>query len=196
MNFIDKKKQYLDALYKPDKSKKGYVDEKISSLLDKINSLNEYITTSSCSGRILLISKPDSNKKTSAEWIYVSHNQVSAQEIYSSLEESVKKTNNAIWFKVESPILHIMCKDIIAAEKIVTLARNSGFKYSGIFVIKEERVMVHIFGTNTIETICAKNNELVVDETYIETLVDEANNKMKKNHNTLSKFEESINSLK
>ena len=44
-----------DVLLKSDKSSIGNVDEKISSLCNKINSKEDFYTTSSCSGRILLM---------------------------------------------------------------------------------------------------------------------------------------------
>lgn len=42
---------------KEDLSRKGSVDQPIVELVDYINSLDNYYTTSSCSGRILLFSE-------------------------------------------------------------------------------------------------------------------------------------------
>ncbi len=67
MNFEKEKK---DCLSKIDKSKKGSIDKKIKELVDLINSLKDYYTTSSCSGRILLIKRPKSGKKCDVDFLF------------------------------------------------------------------------------------------------------------------------------
>lgn len=49
--------QKLDAISGQDLSRKGSVDEPIKDLVALINSLPQYFTTSSCSGRILVLSE-------------------------------------------------------------------------------------------------------------------------------------------
>lgn len=44
-----------------DLSRKGNIDESIKELISFINSLDEYVTTSSCSGRIIVVSKVSIN---------------------------------------------------------------------------------------------------------------------------------------
>ena len=46
MNFDKEKKEFLS---KKDKSRKGSIDNKIKKLVNKINSLPDFYTTSSCS---------------------------------------------------------------------------------------------------------------------------------------------------
>ncbi|KEP67670.1 UNVERIFIED_CONTAM: hypothetical protein HHA_227400 [Hammondia hammondi] len=56
-----------DGRLRRDKSKKGSVDEEIRPLLDAINKLKNFYTSSSCAGRILLVGTPFENaqeKKT------------------------------------------------------------------------------------------------------------------------------------
>ena len=50
--FSQWKKQCLNKL---DVSKKGSVDEDIAHVVSLLNSCEEYFTTSSCSGRVILI---------------------------------------------------------------------------------------------------------------------------------------------
>ncbi len=61
MPYFQKEKQ--DFLSKKGKSRKGGIDKEIRPLVDLINSFGEYYTTSSCSGRILLIEIANPNKK-------------------------------------------------------------------------------------------------------------------------------------
>jgi len=66
--FLQRKKSILA---KSDKSSKGEWDKKIISLCNRINSLENYYTTSSCSGRIVIMF--DKEKKSSKLFIKVYH---------------------------------------------------------------------------------------------------------------------------
>jgi tRNA wybutosine-synthesizing protein 3 len=137
--FDEDKKKYLDLLYKPDLSKKGNVDGKISNLINSINKLDNYITTSSCSGRILLLVVSNSLKKHECEWPIVTHDLANVNEFWDALKLASEKFSESIWFKMESAILHVQCKTIASAQDLITMAKEIGFKRSGIFVTKPER---------------------------------------------------------
>ena len=48
-----------------DRSKKGGIDEPIAQLIGFINELDDYVTTSSCSGRVALFCEvPEAKKRT------------------------------------------------------------------------------------------------------------------------------------
>ena len=79
-NFNQRKK---DVLSKTDKSSAGKWDGKIISLCDKINSEENYYTTSSCSGRIILMINQE--KKGENLFLFVSHDKVSFKELKSVL---------------------------------------------------------------------------------------------------------------
>ena len=66
-------------LGKDDKSSKGEWDERIKELCGKINSNNDYITTSSCSGRILLMI--EGFEKKPGLFLFVTHEKTSFDEI-------------------------------------------------------------------------------------------------------------------
>lgn len=53
--FIAKKKCTLEK--SDDSSRKGNIDVSIKDLLEYINDLDDYFTTSSCSGRIIVVGK-------------------------------------------------------------------------------------------------------------------------------------------
>lgn len=59
MNFS---KQKQESLTKIDNSKKGSIDVDIKELVDLINKNPDYYTTSSCSGRIVVLSKKSEKK--------------------------------------------------------------------------------------------------------------------------------------
>ena len=76
-------KRKLDVLLKTDKSHKGKWDKKILNLCKKINKLENYYTTSSCSGRIVLMI--DNEKKQENLFIKVYHDLTSFKQLKKDL---------------------------------------------------------------------------------------------------------------
>ena len=87
MNFNQRKK---DVLSRKDKSFKGKWDEKIGDLCEKINSLENYYTTSSCAGRIVLIF--DRDKKEFGLFVRVYHDLISFEELKLPIESLTKES--------------------------------------------------------------------------------------------------------
>ena len=73
-------KEKSDFLKKKDKSKKGCVDKDIKEIADEINSKKDYYTTSSCSGRIVLL-EMKSKRKDECNWIFANHDKVDFNEM-------------------------------------------------------------------------------------------------------------------
>lgn len=167
------KKEKQIQLSKPDYSKKGSVDEKIKSLVDAINSKDNYYTTSSCSGRIIIYKETE--KKKDVEWIFVSHDEISLEDI----KEHMKK---GLLFKFEPMILHVACADIKSAQRLVDKAIDAGFKKSGI-IKTDKRILVDIRGTDFISVPIGN-----FDDEYLRLLVKESNRKMEKNEDKIKKF--------
>lgn len=171
--FDDEKERVLGKLGKPDRSKKGGVDEQIQPLLDAINADPDYYTTSSCAGRIHLFVDPASGKKHEGEWLYVSHDPVDATTIKEHLAELPSETT---WFRMEGAILHVCARDLDAANRFLAACKRSGWKHSGI-TSSEKRVMIEATTSESIAVPIA-NGELFVDERFIDYLVTEANAKL------------------
>jgi tRNA wybutosine-synthesizing protein 3 len=188
MGFEEEKKGYLKKLYKPDRSKKTEVDEEIKFLIDKINSFDDYYTTSSCAGRILMITVADKNRKDMSKWLFSSHKKIKFENL--PFKDLPKET---IYFRQEAMILHVACKSVESAQSIIDKAKYAGFKRSGIMATKK-RVMVEICSTEKIDAPIAKDGKLLVDNTYLRFLVSEANRKMKQNEVKMKKFYELLNS--
>jgi len=181
---IDKK----NILAKSDKSKKGSIDKKILGLVNKINSLDDYYTSSSCSGRIMLIKRTDNGKKNEAEWLFVSHETIKFSDLKDAL---LNLPEEDVWFRQESMILHVCCRTIGDAEKMLEFASEAGFKRAGIAAAKK-KIMVEILGTEFIDTIIAKKGKLLVDNNYLKILVEYANKKLTRGHERINKFEKII----
>lgn len=170
-----------NALKKSDKSKKGSIDKQIKPLIDKINNINNYFTTSSCSGRITIRIRPDSNSKKDVEFLYESHKPAAL----SSLKKSFKNIpKQQLWFRFEPAILHVACKCLDDANMLLKKAIPL-FKHSGIISTAKNKIIVEIRGSEFIDAPIASNGHLIIDEEYIILLIKEANNKLRINHNKI-----------
>lgn len=181
-------KRKKNVLSKLDKSSIGKWDEKIKSLCDKINSLENYYTTSSCSGRILLMI--DQEKKGEGLFIFVSHDKVSFNELKNELILAIKK-NKKIKFKVEPCILHIACETLEDAERIYEKGKNAGWKKSGIIGLKNNFI-VELNGTDRLEFPIIQNKKVLVDEDFLKLVLEEANKKLEKSWERIKKLEGEI----
>ena len=132
-NFNQRKK---DVLSKTDKSSIGKWDEKIISLCEKINSKENYYTTSSCSGRILLMIEQE--KKGENLFLFVSHDKISFKELKNEID------------KIVSPLAH----PITLAPKSLAKLTGSKSGSANIFSqIKTVKMLTNSMQSSTIDSL-------------------------------------------
>ena len=190
MNFEKEKKEFLA---KRDKSRKGGIDGKIRRLVDKINSLDDFFTTSSCSGRVLLFSIPNSNKKNEVQYLFSSHKKIKYNEIKKILKTiKSKKIKDDVWFRMGGAILHVASNNIDSARKLLNAARDIGFRRSGIISLGKNRVTMELVSTENIEAIVSKKGKLLIDEGYFRVLIEEGNAKLEKTWEKVDKLHKAL----
>jgi tRNA wybutosine-synthesizing protein 3 len=187
-SFDNSKKTTLQKLYLPDKSKKGDVDIDAIPAIDIFNKKKDYYTTSSCGGRINLFYEADSGKKFDAGWLLVKHDVANTKEILNALQNIPGQT---LWFRQETPIFHVACRNNESAKRLLDLCMDLGFKRAGI-IGQNERIMVEIIFNDKMDVPIASEGKLFVDEKFIDFLVKKANEKFLKNRELLKKFEKEI----
>lgn len=153
------------------------VDEDIGEMIDFLNSLKEYYTTSTCSGRITLITVPDSGRKDEAEFVGKKHSVQDADELWDTLNELVKRTNDEVWFRMEGLIMHIGCRTIEDANKLLAVVRIFGLKKSSLFSACRQFI-VEVNGSEKIDAPVAVNGKVIVTRDYFNFLVKKANSKL------------------
>lgn len=134
---FDQRKGHITATLKEaqtDRSPKGSVDTAILPLLTLINSLPNYVSTSSCSGRISVFHQCNSEIKEEKDeynttippkerWLLVSHDPI--QDIPATSSELFSRLNamkfqvevgskQSVLFRFEPFLLHIEAKDIFS----------------------------------------------------------------------------------
>lgn len=178
MSFDDEKSRYLDRLRRPDKSTKGSVDDEIKRIIETINAHPDYYTTSSCSGRILLIEvESKASRKKDACWQYVTHQHANPELLKKSL--NVIPAPRTVWFVQEPLILHLCARTPDAAQAIIDRAIACGLKRSGMFRTKR-RIMIEIMGCDRIESPVVADGKLLIDDACLAVLVRLANEQMDK----------------
>jgi tRNA(Phe) wybutosine-synthesizing methylase Tyw3 len=96
--FDSAKAEVLRALVEFDRSPKGSVDAPIRELVARINATPDYVTTSSCSGRICVFAQWEQSSrekewtagaKGSGHWLLVEHREVGLEEVEAAVRTSL-----------------------------------------------------------------------------------------------------------
>lgn len=185
-----------------DKSPKGYLDEPIIPLLETINHHPFYFTTSSCSGRISILSqpKPQSNvptkkKARGGSWLYISHDPADPESVIrllfpsQSTQLDPSDQPSELVFRFEPLIIAVECKDLGSAQFLVATAISAGFRESGITSCGDgKRVIIAIRCSIRMEVPLGDTEKLMVSPEYVKFLVDIANEKMGANRKRTDGF--------
>jgi tRNA wybutosine-synthesizing protein 3 len=158
---------------------KKLVDQQILKLLKKINKNPSLVSSSSCSGRIVLLQLGEEGKKSAsfyAKW----HTPADVGDVEMKLSEYTGRM--PLWFRVEPFILHVAAKDIDSAKTFLEKIRSAGIKRGGIQTIKKEKVTIEIQGSGYLSVPAEPINQWTL-------LIKIANEMMKKNLNLLRKLE-------
>lgn len=190
MSFDKFKETALSQIKNHDRSNKGSIDKPILSLINKINSSKNYYTTSSCSGRIILIEIPENNKKINFNFLLRKHDTVSFEEVWTVVKKYTGE--NTVYFRQEPLILHIGCRTLKDAKELLKRARSLGIKKGGLFEL-EKRLVLELLNTDQIHSPVIMKGKLVINNEYLKILISEANNKLLRTFNKIKKLEDSIN---
>jgi tRNA wybutosine-synthesizing protein 3 len=185
-HFLFRKKNQLE---KRDKSLKKSWDEKIKKLCDKINKYDDFYTTSSCSGRIVLLI--NSSEKKDDLFIKVWHDKISFEELEKELKEI--KSKELIYFKQDPCILHVACRNLERAQEIHDLAKLSGWKRCGI-ISSKKRFVVELNGTEKLEFPIFDNKRLVGDD-FLRIIIKESNKKLAKSWKCIESLDKKLTNI-
>lgn len=130
-----------------DASPKGTIDVFCIPIINEINANPNYVTTSSCSGRVSVFLEGIKHgedaqigaKGHEGRWVFVTHDPKELPRWYDSVDfkfqyEGYELTSNTryLLYKYEPLILHVKCRDTHLATALYTTAMNCGFRESGI----------------------------------------------------------------
>ena len=181
MNDFQKRKQ--DVLSKIDKSSKQSWDEKILKLCEKINSLENYYTTSSCAGRVVIMI--DSAKKQEGLFLNVYHDEISLE----GLKRDLNKIGRAeiIKFKQDPCILHVACETLEDAQSLLDKVKLAGWKRSGI-IASGKRFVCELNGTEKLEFPIISEGKILVGDDFLKVVVEKSNWNLEKSWGKIDKL--------
>jgi tRNA(Phe) wybutosine-synthesizing methylase Tyw3 len=148
-----------------------------------INRLPNYVTTSSCSGRI---SCYYSSSTKGIEWKFVKHRTVQLEELNQTLL-GLGQDERLLMLKCEPSIIHVLCKDLLAANKLHQLAFSCGYRESGIGIGKKIMVAIRTTAFSLEVPLSLEAKTLVTDE-GLKVLVDECNDRLIRNFSRIQRL--------
>ncbi len=180
--FLDAKEKAIKSLEKACDENKA--DKEILPILTLINQVKGCYTTSSCSGRIVILEIPQIGDKQKASFLGKWHRKVDLKEIQTALQK-VKK--GYVWFIAQSPIIHIVTDEIETADRILKIALGCGFKNSGLKSIRR-KIVIEICSTERLDAPIGLNGFIYNEDNYLQILVDISNDILEKSKGKLARF--------
>ncbi len=193
--------QKKSTLAKVDLSRKGSIDEPIVPLVSYVNELNDYFTTSSCSGRIAVIDQPRKRVKKGCQWLFIAHEAVSLQQFLENLVGAletlpttcVDETRGTL--KFEPFIMHVQCRNMESAQNFQRIAVDSGLRNSGLTVGKSGKLTVAVRSVISMELPIIHNRKLIISEDYLKFVMEEVEEKFVENNILIAKFSEFLKAI-
>ncbi|XP_028588912.2 tRNA wybutosine-synthesizing protein 3 homolog isoform X2 [Podarcis muralis] len=162
----DFKRWKEQRLSRADGSRKGSVDEPIAGIVRLLNGRDSFCTTSSCSGRVVVLEQPPLPPRAEA---------TTGFEI---------QKQNCTWLMVTHQICTI--------ENVHKVAIEAGFRNSGITVGRKGKIMMAVRSTHCLEVPLSRKGKLMVSEEYVDFVVQVANQKMEENWKRIDRFYSSL----
>ena len=168
--------------------KEKLADKPIIPLCDFLNSKPNYFTSSSCSGRILVIDVPSKDKREAVflkKWHSGVGNERGVKEI-----KSIK--GKIVWLRFDPFIIHISCRTLEDAQLLLKIKWDSGIRRGGIHTISEGRHSVELEGSENMAVPIMLDGKFIADQNFLMECMKIANTKMKENRKRFLAFEKNI----
>jgi len=154
-------------------------------LLQKINSMHPYFTTSSCAGRIALIELPRIGAKMEAKFLGKWHREITKEELGIALK---KYRKGELWLIAQGPIIHVAARSLEDAVGLLKTALRCGFKKSGIISVSKSRVNVEILSTERIDIPIGAGGRVLCDDAMLDFFVEKADTAIEKSDSKLKRL--------
>lgn len=211
IRFDSEKKSALEDYHDALKNQK--IDARVIPILNIINTHKNYYSTSSCSGRILLLALSSPGAKDESIILDKWHNKIKLEELKVSI--STWEDYRYLYFFAQSPIFHVIARNLKAAVILRNLGDSSGFKYSSIRSIRpikhvkpgrqlnssenedidteltnssDARITVELSSTERLNVPLGQNRRIYPDDNYLGLLVELANRSIVEAHGKLEKL--------
>jgi len=175
-------------LWKKAKTEKK-ADEKMKSLVDFLFSKPEFFTTSTCSGRMLLIQLDEQETKKEKAFLAKWHSLPSFEQVWKAV---LKPSSENLWFKQEPFVIVLGTTSLENAKKIMSICRNNGVKKCGIMACEEGKFLVEIMGSQYMSFLVKEKNKILVEKEFFKKQFETACKKLQASWKMLEKLEKSL----
>ncbi|DAC72659.1 MAG TPA: hypothetical protein DSN98_04050 [Thermoplasmata archaeon] len=167
--YLDAKERALNSLQKAYDAQK--VDEGILQILELINKIEGFYTSSSCAGRIVLMEIPQIGDKQGASFLGIWHRIIEPEEITTA---ATKATTGLLWLLAQAPILHVGAETLELANNMVKIAISCGFKNTAV-KSTGKKIIIEICSTERLDSPIGRDGSLFYEGEYLSLLVDISN---------------------
>ncbi|MEM3372610.1 MAG: hypothetical protein QXF76_00130 [Candidatus Anstonellales archaeon] len=167
------------------------VDKPAINIINIFNSSKVFFTSSSCSGRVMLLEIKESKKDAKIYW--KEHEPWPLGKLSNSINEYINNSQEKknLWLHVQGFIFHVYCYNQYYAEKLLDLLITQGFKRAGIIKLKEFPI-IEFISTNYLSMPIYINNKLIVPFENFYEIEKLALELLNRNLNRLNKFEKEL----
>jgi tRNA wybutosine-synthesizing protein 3 len=180
--FLDAKENALKSLEDACATQK--VDEGILQILDLINKIEGFYTSSSCAGRIVLLEIPQIGDKRGAKFLGIWHRTIELNELKAA---ATNATKGVLWLLAQAPILHIGAQMLECANTMVKTAISCGFKNSSIKSIGK-KIRIEICSTERVDAPIGRDGCLFCEDDHLSLLVEISNEVMERSQKKIDRF--------
>ncbi len=181
------KKHHTDTLKEAIETNK--VDEILIPFLLEVTKIPDVFTSSSCAGRVMLLSTDEYENKKVSSFHKKYHRKVSFEEIKKDIGDF---NESELWFKMEPFIFHFGCKNYEKAKELLSFSKEFGLKKAGIITANDGKYILEVTSTQYMALPIKQDNKQLVTDDYLRFIVDRANKKIEINFERLEKFSKSF----
>ena len=189
--FKEKKRLALNKLEEALKEKK--VDLGVIEFINKINSFENYYTTSSCAGRFVILSKSSFRGKYTADFVFKTHTPpINIEQVKLVVKKSFE---NYLYINLEPPTFHICCNTLSDAIVLHQMAIDNNIGYS-MFKTLKKSIVVEIRGTGMLQIPIGFKGRVLVNDDYLEHTIQLCNQILSDEQSRFQKFQNKLLLLK
>lgn len=137
----------------------GYLDEDIRPLLLEFFKRPCSFTKSSCSGRIVIIDSDMPWERRNATILFKKHSPITIEEIIPFYNQKILYN---LWIIASGPIIHVITCNLKEALTILKIARNAGFKHSGILSMQRKGIVLELITGVRAEILLKKGEKVII----------------------------------
>jgi tRNA wybutosine-synthesizing protein 3 len=167
----------------------GYLDPDILDLLLLFFRIDGVFPKSSCSGRITITDSEYPWRRRNSSVVFKSHYGITSSDLLYIIGQ---KPVYRYWIIVSGPIIHLSCISIGAAHRVLRIAREAGFKHSGVFSLSRKGITVELVSGVSMVSLIRDRDNIYIDLDMADGFVEKINDVFLRGKERLSELKNVI----